>query len=66
MQLVPLAQTCRAGGCPTVFRTEDGDVVVQGYAVPAPQAPHGVPAGEALVRIPRELLVEAARQLARD
>jgi hypothetical protein len=61
MELVPLAVTaCAATNCPTVFSAADGSLVVQGYVVPA-QA--GVPEGEARVRIPRELLLEAAREL---
>ncbi|MDT3441803.1 MULTISPECIES: hypothetical protein [Pseudofrankia] len=61
MELVPLAATaCAAANCPTVFSAADGSLVVQGYVVPA-QA--DVPAGEARVRIPRELLLQAAREL---
>lgn len=63
MQLVPLAQTCRAGACPTVFATEGGDVVVQGYIFPELSSMTAVPEGETLVRIPSELIVEAARLL---
>jgi hypothetical protein len=63
MQLVPLAQACRAGACPTVFATEGSDVVVQGYVLSAPSTTTAVPEGEALVRIPGDLIVEAARLL---
>lgn len=65
MQLVPVAQTCRAGSCPTIFKTEAGDVVVQGYVVSELPADAVLPDGEALVRIPRELVVEAALKLAK-
>lgn len=66
MQLVPLAQTCRTGACPAVYKTESGDVVVQGYVVPERSAMTAVPDGEALVRIPSDLILEAARRLAQD
>jgi hypothetical protein len=62
MQLVPLAVTCNTGACPTVYQDEDGDVVVQGW-VPDQRYVDGVPSGEARVKIPRSLLLAAAREL---
>jgi hypothetical protein len=50
---------CGTGSCPTVYRTDRGTVLVQGHAADAVD----VPAGELLVEIPRELLLEAARLL---
>jgi hypothetical protein len=59
--------SCTAGNCPTVYveagTIEAGTVVVQGYAVSATDAGIDVPDGEMLVRIPLELLTEAARNL---
>jgi hypothetical protein len=66
MQLVPLAQTCKNGACPAVYQAEGGDLVVQGYIVPTGHAVTPVPAGEALVRIPGELILEAARRILQD
>jgi hypothetical protein len=68
MQLIPLAvSSCNSAACPTVFvdeeaRDDGADIVVQGYIVPASRS-QSPPEGEALVRIPRHLLVQAARKL---
>ncbi len=63
MKLIPLAGTaCSSKACPTVFVAEGDDLVVQGYVVPD-QRDGSIPAGEARVRIPRHLLLEAARKL---
>lgn len=62
MRLVPLtAAVCHTGHCPTVYIDADGqnDVVVQGCLIHGQQAPDG----EAMVRVPRELLLQAARKL---
>ncbi|GIE80739.1 hypothetical protein Aph02nite_66890 [Actinoplanes philippinensis] len=61
--LQPIANRCTAGNCPTVYVSEAGGqttAVVQGHLVDAERA--GVPLadGEVLVRIPLELLTEAA------
>ncbi len=67
-RLRAVANRCTAGNCPTVYVSEAGTVtagtvVVQGYAVSAEDAGIDVPDGELLVRIPLELLTEAARNL---
>lgn len=54
-----LLATCTGGTCPTVFATERGTLLVQGYAVTAASAGLDVPAGEQLVEIPHDLLVRA-------
>nr|WP_308129259.1 hypothetical protein [Actinoplanes polyasparticus] len=41
----------------------EGTIVVQGYSLSTEDAGVNVPAGEALVRIPVDLLLEAARNL---
>lgn len=62
--LVPLAQTsCGTQSCPQVFSDTDGSLVVQGYVLPIQRPSDDVPDGEARVRIPRELLLDAARAL---
>ncbi|MCK9895133.1 hypothetical protein [Frankia sp. AgB32] len=66
MQLVPIAgATCASANCPTVYvNDEDQDIFVQGYSVPDQRLPAGpMPPGEALVRIPREVFLAAARDL---
>ena len=56
-----VAKLCSAGGCPTIYRTSTGDLLVQGYTVDG-DAP-ALPEGEGLVRIPAALLAEAARSM---
>jgi hypothetical protein len=63
MKLVRVAGSCTSSTCPTVYATEDGDVVVQGFVVPDPAIEGGLPQGEATVRVPRQLLIDAAAQL---
>jgi hypothetical protein len=59
MELTTLAAgNCKDGDCPTVYRTERGTIGVQGYVID-----RVTPDGEALVEIPAELLLEAARAL---
>jgi hypothetical protein len=59
MELTILASSnCKDGDCPTVYRTDQGTIGVQGYVVN-----RVTPNGEALVEIPAELLLEAARAL---
>ena len=61
----PRAVNCRDDGCPAVFVDEAGKVFVQGQLVSdreaLEQASTGT--GEALVAVPREMLVDAARVL---
>jgi hypothetical protein len=53
-----LATSCSAGGCPTVYRADSGDVVVQGY-----EHVLDAPDGEQAVRLPQRLLIEAVAAL---
>jgi hypothetical protein len=63
MELTPLTTSCANGACPDVFRSKDGGVVVRGIAVPPTDAGIEVGPGEALVEIPADVLLEAARHL---
>lgn len=58
---------CDNGWCPKIFEPQDGttDVLVQGYVTDhATLTAHGgLAIGESVVRIPREVLLEAARAL---
>jgi len=58
-----VANLCSSGACPTVYEVSPTTVVVQGFTVRAEQAGVEVPEGETLVEIPRELLLEAVRNL---
>ncbi|BCJ41631.1 hypothetical protein GCM10010168_53710 [Actinoplanes ianthinogenes] len=59
-----IAGVCATGTCPTVYRTAQGSLVVQGYAVPGGVAGVDLPEGESFVEIPLELLLDAARRVA--
>ncbi|BCJ55622.1 hypothetical protein Asp14428_70970 [Actinoplanes sp. NBRC 14428] len=64
LQLELVTTHCGSNTCPTIYRSDRGTVVVQGYSVSAARAGVEVPDGELLVEIPPELLAEAARLLA--
>lgn len=51
-QTLATTQTCRNGNCPTVWATDTGTVIIQGYV-----------AGDGCVRVPTEILERAATQL---
>jgi hypothetical protein len=52
---------CGHGECPTVYRTDRGTLVVQGYPFEPADAGVTVPDGERMVEIPEELLTKLAR-----
>lgn len=58
-----LANFCNSGACPTVYQTDSGALIVQGYAVSADRAGLDLPAGELIVEVPAALLAEAVRNL---
>ena len=58
-----VANMCNTGACPTVYDSGPTSVVVQGFKVSADRVGIDLPEGETLVEIPRELLVEALRNL---
>ena len=63
MRIEFLGSTSGGGGCPTLFKTERGTIVVQGTTVTDPEAlakmatyGNGIPSYESAVEIPAELL----------
>ena len=57
-----MAFSCASGSCPTVYSTNRGTVLVQGYTVSADAAAGAgvtLPEGEQLVEIPADLLAQA-------
>lgn len=56
-----VTKLCGAGSCPTVYRTDRGTYVIQGYTLTAEATGLDLPAGEQLVEIPAELLAEAVK-----
>jgi hypothetical protein len=61
--LRPIANLCTSGACPTIYLSDSGAMIVQGFSVSAEEAGIDVPDGERLVEIPRELLAEALRSV---
>jgi hypothetical protein len=59
-----LGGNCDIGPCPTLYETDRGTFVVQGFVVDDPEALETLqlPAGETAVEVPRELLLEFARE----
>ncbi|MFW5420979.1 hypothetical protein J0910_30635 [Nocardiopsis sp. CNT-189] len=63
MKLKMLGSTSQGGGCPTLYETETGDIVVQGDRLTDPEALaqiKDVLDGEEFVVVPRELLTRFA------
>ena len=52
----PVASSCSVGSCPTIYQTNRGTLIIQGYAVSASDAGVDLPAGELLVEIPMDLM----------
>ncbi|GIJ48910.1 hypothetical protein Val02_57960 [Virgisporangium aliadipatigenens] len=63
LALTPVAVTCAAGNCPTIYASDRGTFVVQGYQVSVNEVEHVLPAGEQMVEIPQELLLDVVRGL---
>jgi hypothetical protein len=63
MRMRLLVEPCQGGGCPAVYETDRGTVVVQGARLARSDRPDGVPAHEEIVEIPAELLRLAAARL---
>jgi hypothetical protein len=63
LTLTLVTTACGSTTCPSVYRSDRGTLVIQGYAVDATNAGVELPAGELLVEIPVELLATAARSL---
>lgn len=58
-----LAKSCASSGCPTIYKSDRGTLIVQGYALSADQVGLEVPEGEFLVEIPVDLLATAAQHI---
>jgi hypothetical protein len=63
VQAVAIAGLCATGSCPTVYQTDQGSLVVQGYVVPGGVAGVDLPEGESFVEIPLDLLLDVARRM---
>ena len=58
-----VANMCASGACPTIFENGPETLLVQGFVVSPEHAGLSIPEGEMLVQIPKELLMEALRNL---
>jgi hypothetical protein len=58
-----MAKVCGNGSCPTIYRTDRGTLVIQGFPLSPAAAGIDVPDGETLVEIPESLLGAAAREV---
>jgi hypothetical protein len=55
---------CEAGNCPTVYLTDRGTLVIQGYVLePGAKMQLTLPSGESAVEVPAALILDAARQV---
>lgn len=55
---------CTSGNCPTLFVTDEGTVLVQGFVVePSERSELSVPGGEDVIAMPVEALRALVRQL---
>lgn len=66
MKLTHLGTTSGTTTCPNLYETDRGTYVVQGYVVTDPEAlaairERGLPDGETVVEIPKELLAFASQ-----
>lgn len=61
LTLIAGSDCYQGGSCPTVWKTEGDDLLVQGFEI----TEHGldVPAGEDIVRLPRDVILAAAQAL---
>src|SRR5213595_2167688 len=53
-----VANRCGGGECPTVYKTDRGTLVVQGYTFEPGHAGVTLPSGEQMIEIPVELLTD--------
>jgi hypothetical protein len=64
MWLKPLNQACGTQACPRLFVTDHDTIVVQGTLLSAELAGVSTDVGEALVEVPRSVVLEALQRLA--
>jgi hypothetical protein len=63
LEIKLLTRLCSTDACPTVYSTNRGTLVVQGYRVSAEEVGIDLPESELLVEIPLDVLKEAARTI---
>jgi hypothetical protein len=63
MRLIALTPECGSGGCPQIYETDSGTIVVQGKVVRPDAAAVTVGAGEGFVEIPMSLLLAVVQKI---
>jgi hypothetical protein len=65
LRIIAGAGPCKNGDCPTVYATdENSDLIVQGYDLSGDTITQlDMPNGESAIRIPEELILEAAERI---
>ena len=63
MRLQLISKLCGSSTCPTIYQSDRGTLVVQGYVVSGEHAGVDLPVGEQMVEIPIDLLKDAVRGL---
>jgi hypothetical protein len=63
LTLRTISASCGSSSCPTIYESDRGTLVVQGYTVAAERTGLAMPEGEQLVEIPVDLLINAARHV---
>ena len=58
-----VAGVCAGGDCPTIYKSDRGTLVLQGYTFDPAAAGAELPAGEQMVEIPVELIANYARMI---
>jgi hypothetical protein len=61
VNLTFVAGRCAGGDCPTIYQTDQGTLVIQGYAFDAATGGVSLPPGEQMVEIPAELFADWVR-----
>jgi hypothetical protein len=63
VRLEVVAGACGGGACPTIYTSDRGTLVVQGYVFDPAAAGAEIPTGEQMIEVPVELLANYARQI---
>jgi hypothetical protein len=58
-----LVAGCAGGECPTIYMSDRGTLVLQGYIFDPATAGAEIPAGEQMIEVPVELLANYARRI---
>jgi hypothetical protein len=63
VRLELVAGVCSGGECPTIYMSDRGTLVLQGYIFDPAAAGAEIPAGEQMIEVPVELLADYVRRI---